>query len=137
MNLVGHGLDLVEVDHFSRLCTDPSADELLARYFTPAELALAGVGPNRSQRLAGRFAAKEAVLKALGTGWSQDIALTDVEIKALPSGAPFVVLHEIAAEIAADQGISSWSVSITHTATFAAASAIALSESPGTDREIG
>lgn len=137
MNLIGHGLDLVEVDHFDRLCVHPSAAELLTGYFTPAELSLVGDGPNRGQRLAGRFAAKEAVLKALGTGWSQDIALTDVEIRALPTGAPDIVLHGAAREVAAQQKITTWSVSITHTSTFAAASAIAWSDSRGTDREQG
>lgn len=136
MNLVGHGLDLVEVDHFNRLCADRFADELLARYFTPAELSLAGEGPNRGQHLAGRFAAKEAVLKALGTGWSQDIALTDVEITALPSGAPEVVLHDAAREAATNREITAWSISITHTAAFAAASAIALSDSRCSFREL-
>jgi len=77
------------------------------------------------------------VLKALGTGWSRDIALTDVEITALPSGAPCVVLHDAAIEAAANREITSWSVSITHTVAFAAASVIALSDSSGVDREMG
>ena len=128
MDVVGHGIDIVEVDFFRRLCKEPGADELLARYFTPEELALADSGPDRAQHLAGRFAAKEAVLKALGVGWTQGIAWTDIEIEALPSGAPTVTLRGRAAELASERGISAWLVSISHIRTVAAASAIALSD---------
>src|SRR5579884_2242310 len=124
MDVIGHGLDIVEVEHFRQLCENPGDGTLLASYFTPSELALVGSGPARAQRLAGRFAAKEAVLKALGVGWAQSIAWTDIEINALPSGAPVVVLHFRGAELATERNITSWLVSISHTATFAAATAI-------------
>src|SRR4051794_15561957 len=130
MMIVGHGIDIVEVDFFQRFGRDiPST--ALARYFTDAELAHAGSGPHRAEHLAGRFAAKEAVLKALGTGWIDGIAWTDVEIVALPSGAPQVVLHARCAELAAARDIDSWFVSISHTATTAIASAIAVASSTG------
>lgn len=131
MSVVGHGLDIVEVAHFAKLCTDPAGGDMLARYFTLAELDLVGSGPNRAQRLAGRFAAKEAVLKAMGTGWTQGIAWTDVEIQALATGAPTVALYARAAELAAERGIVSWLVSISHLTTFAVASAIAISDPRG------
>ena len=131
MDVIGHGLDIVEVDFFTRLCEEQAADELLARQFTPEELAQADSRPNRAQYLAGRFAAKEAVLKALGVGWTQDIAWTDVKILSLASGAPNVVLKARCAEIAVERGITSWEVSITHTTTIAAASVIALSSGAG------
>ena len=83
MSVIGHGLDVVEVEYFRKICADPSSIDTLLLYFTPSELALVGSGPDRAQR----FAAKEAVLKALGVGWARDTAWTDVEIGALPSGS--------------------------------------------------
>ena len=130
MLIVGHGIDIVEVGFFQRFGLDlPST--ALTRYFTAAELAHAGVGPHRAEHLAGRFAAKEAVLKALGTGWIDGIAWTDVEVVALPSGAPQVVLHARCSELAVAHGIDSWFVSISHTATTAIASAIAVASPTG------
>ncbi len=134
MSIIGHGIDIVEVEHFRRLCKTPSGARTLGRYFTPAELALVGSGPKRAERLAGRFAAKEAVLKALGTGFTQGISFTDVDIGILPSGAPIVVLHARAAEVAVERAITTWLVTISHTTAFAAASAIALT---GADRDEG
>lgn len=125
MIIVGHGIDIVEADFFQRFGRDLPATAL-TRYFTAAELAHAGTGPHRAEHLAGRFAAKEAVIKALGTGWIDGIAWTDVEIVALPSGAPQVVLHARCSELAAAQGIASWFVSISHTATTAVASVLAV-----------
>ncbi len=99
------------------------------RIFTPGEAAYADASQRlRAQRLASRFAAKEAVFKALGTGWSGGMAWTDAEVVLLPSGAPTVRLHGRAGEIAAERGITGWLVSLTHTATHAAASVIALGE---------
>lgn len=125
MVIVGHGIDIVEVDFFERFGRDLPVTAL-SRYFTAAELEYAGTGPHRSEHLAGRFAAKEAVLKALGTGWIDGIAWTDIEIVPLPSGAPHVVLHASCSELAAARAIASWFVSISHTATTAVASAIAV-----------
>jgi holo-[acyl-carrier protein] synthase len=136
MSIIGHGVDIVEVAHFSGLCETTGGQRALDRYFTPAELVLAGSGPNRAQRLAGRFAAKEAILKALGTGFTHGISFTDIDIGALPSGAPTVTLHARAAEVAAGQGITSWLVSISHTAVFAVGSAIALSNIGATRDEV-
>jgi holo-[acyl-carrier protein] synthase len=127
MDVLGHGVDIVEVGHFQSMCDNESGGRFLERCFTPAELTLAGEGPNRAQRLAGRFAAKEAVLKALGTGFSQGISFIDIEIGALPSGAPTVAVYMRAAELASTLGIVSWLVSISHTPAFAVASVIALS----------
>lgn len=84
----------------------------------------------RAEHYAARFAAKEAVLKALGTGWRNGIAWTDVRVLRQPSGRPDVQLGGRAAEIAEQGGIGSWLVSLTHTAELAGASAIALSDRP-------
>lgn len=130
MRIVGHGIDIVEIEHFRRLCQDGS-DDALARSFTRAELAHSAEGADRAERLAGRFAAKEAVLKALGVGWTHEIAWTDIEVAALPSGAPTVTVRARCAEFATERGVTSWLVSISHTSTVAMASVIALSDSAG------
>lgn len=126
MQIVGLGIDIVEVEHFKGLLD--ASHGSLSRSFTSGELTAVGEKNDRAQHLAGRFAAKEAVMKALGTGWTNDIALTDIEIETLPSGAPSVSLYGNAAEAAAAAGISSWLVSISHTAAFAVASALAVAD---------
>jgi holo-[acyl-carrier protein] synthase len=128
VRIVGHGIDLVEVDYFRRLILGEFSNEVLERSFTGAEREYATKGAEPAERLAGRFAAKEAVLKALGIGWTSNIAWTDVEVTALPSGAPQVVLHANAREAAQSMGVTAWLLSITHTRTTAASSAIAIAE---------
>ena len=127
--VIGHGIDLVEIGDLRRWIEDPR-DLLLSRCFTPAELADAGEGPNRIERLAGRFAAKEAVLKALGTGFGGGIAFTDVEVRRQEGGAPEVILHGGAAVAADRLGITRWMLSTSHTDSFAMASAIAVRDAP-------
>ncbi len=85
-----------------------------------------GSGVNRGERLAGRFAAKEAVAKAMGVGAGDGFGWTDIEITTADSGAPDVVLHAGAAERANALGITGWLVSTSHTDAYAVASAIAL-----------
>ncbi len=124
MRLIGHGIDLMEVERFTR-SLEEHGERFLERVFTAREREYAADSKRRNEHLAARFAAKEAVLKALGTGWSQGIAWTDVEVVLLPSGQPTVHLHGKAMEIAITMGVNNWSLSLTHTATMAAASAIA------------
>jgi holo-[acyl-carrier protein] synthase len=80
MNVIGHGVDLVEVAALRRWIADP-CDPLVPRCFTAGELTEIGEGPDRIERLAGRFAAKEAVLKAPGTGFGASVAFKDVVIR--------------------------------------------------------
>ncbi len=124
MRLIGHGIDLMEVERFTR-SLEEHGERFLERVFTVRERQYAADSKRKNEHLAARFAAKEAVLKALGTGWSQGIAWTDVEVVLLPSGQPTVHLHGKAMEIADTMGVTGWSLSLTHTATMAAASAIA------------
>lgn len=124
-NVVAHGLDVVDMADFSRLMNE-QASAFLDRYFTPGELATADEGGNRIDRLASRFAIKEAVLKALGTGWGDGISFTDVEVVSLQAGAPTVVLHRRLVVIANERGIVRWLVSASHTSVVAMASVIAL-----------
>ncbi len=124
-NVVAHGVDVVDMADFSRLMNE-QAGGFLDRYFTLGELATANEGGNRIERLASRFAIKEAVLKALGTGWGDGIAFTDVEVVSQRTGAPTVVLHRRLVTIANEQGIVRWLVSASHTTAVAMASVIAL-----------
>jgi holo-[acyl-carrier protein] synthase len=128
MRVVGLGLDVVDMDRF--LPADAKEAALfLARCFSPSELAGVGDGPHRSSRLAARFAAKEAVLKALGIGWGDGIAFTDIEIASASSGAPEVRLYGHCQAHSESLGITRWLVSLTHTRSVAAASIVALDES--------
>lgn len=123
MAVVAHGVDLVEVARIARLLRE-HGERFLERVFTPAERAYCDAGRRRDEHYAGRFAAKEAVLKALGTGWRSGIAWTDVEVVLLPSGAPTLRLHGKAAQVAESQRIAAWLVSLSHTADHAVASVI-------------
>lgn len=126
MSILGHGIDLVAVARIAQM-VDRHGERFLERCFTPRERGYADASPRRrAERLAVRFAAKEAVLKALGTGWRNGIAWTDIEVVNLPSGQPTVKLCGKAGEIARDQGIETWMMSLSHTDTHAMASAIAL-----------
>lgn len=124
-NLVGHGLDVVDVAEFSRLLRMPAC-AFLNRYFTELELCAAGDGVTRTERLAGRFAIKEAVLKALCVGWGDGVSFTDVEIITHSTGAPSVILHRKLADLQRERHIASWLVSSSHTDVVAVGSVIAL-----------
>jgi holo-[acyl-carrier protein] synthase len=103
-------------------------DRFVKKVFTAAEQAYAAKNKNEIEKLAGRFAAKEAVLKLMGTGWRGKIAWTDIEIINNAAGQPQVTLDGEVKRIAGELGIDHISVSITHTANFAIASAVALAK---------
>lgn len=126
MPILGHGIDIVETARIRKL-VDDHGERFLERVFTPLEQEYcARNSKRRFEHLAGRFAAKEAVLKVLGTGWRGGIAWTDVEIRPEPSGQPKVHLTGESLRIATRLGISRWHVSISHIETHATASAIGL-----------
>jgi holo-[acyl-carrier protein] synthase len=127
MSVIGHGIDLVELAALRRWIDDPR-DPLVPRCFTADEIAEIGEGPDRIARLAGRFAAKEAVLKALGTGFGAGVSFKDVVVRRRPGGPPEVVLSGGAASAAQDLGITGWRLSISHAGGMAVASAIALGD---------
>lgn len=124
MRIIGHGIDIVEIERIARSIAE-HGDRFLERVFTENERKYAQGAKRRNEHLAARFAAKEAVMKALGTGWRDGIAWTDVEVVLLPSGQPTVKLTGKSAELARALGIVHWSLSLTHTDQTAAASAIA------------
>lgn len=118
-----HGIDLVEIASTERLLSVPGSHHL-TRCFTEQEQVAAGVGFERSAKLSGRFAAKEAVMKALGTGFGDGVGFLEIEVSTLPSGQPAIKLHGKAQARAAKLGITKWSISTSHEAGFAIASAI-------------
>lgn len=126
MNVVAHGLDLVETRRIAELI-DRHGQRFLDRVFTAGEQAYCHRHKRSLEHLAGRFAAKEAVLKVLGTGWRGGVAWTDIEIANAPSGEPAVALTGMCAELAQRRGITQTLVSISHIASHAVASAIGLS----------
>lgn len=125
--VIGHGVDIVEVEDFSRLTREPACS-FLNRHFTNTELLDARNGGNLTEKLAGRFAVKEAVMKALGVGWGDGVAFTDIEVVTLDSGAPTVVLRRQLASLQLQKGISGWLVSVSHTSSVAIGSVIAVSD---------
>lgn len=124
-NAIGHGVDVLDINRFSKICSKQAVG-FLHLYFTEQELASAGKNGKRSEKLASRFAIKEAVLKALGTGWGDGVAFTDVEVFSNPSGAPSVVLHRKLISVAAEKGVERWLVSASHAETLVFASVIAV-----------
>lgn len=127
MAIVAHGIDLVDCPRIEQMI-DRHGQRFIERVFTPAEQDYANKSKNKAEKYAGRFAAKEAILKLVGTGWRGKITWTDIEIKNNSDGQPLVNLEGEVKMIAEKLGITQISVSITHTANFAIASAVALAE---------
>jgi holo-[acyl-carrier protein] synthase len=128
MEIIAHGIDLVDFPRIEDMLKK-HGERFLDRVFTAVEQEYAKANKNSVEKLAGRFAAKEAVLKLLGTGWRGKIAWTDIEVINTATGQPMVNLSGEVKKIADKSGITQISVSITHTANFAIASAVALAES--------
>jgi holo-[acyl-carrier protein] synthase len=120
MSELASGIDLIEIDRISA-AIERHGERLLDRVFTPAELS--EVGDNHAS-LAARYAAKEAVAKALGTGIGS-IGWQEIEILRGPAGQPILHLSGAASQLASDQGLTNWSVSISHTQSHAIALAVA------------
>ena len=113
--IVGTGVDLAEVARI-RQAIERYGRRFVERVFTPAEIAYVEHKANRYERYAGRFAAKEAGMKAIGTGWKRGVRWQDFEVANLPSGQPTLRLHGEAARIAERLGVKSIALSLTHTA---------------------
>ena len=121
--ILGTGVDLAEVSRIQK-SIERYGDRFLARVFTPAERAYAERKKNRFERYAARFAAKEAGMKALGTGWKGGVTWRDFEVANLPGGRPTLRLSGKAAELAARLGVKSISLSLSHTGNLAIAQVI-------------
>lgn len=122
--IAGVGVDIVAVERMARALARHESS-LFRRVFTAGEQADCRSEQGRAAHYAARFAAKEAVMKALGCGWGP-VGWQDVEIRRLPSGRPSVILHGRAARLAADQGIAAVHVSMSHEKDYAVAYAVAV-----------
>lgn len=125
MTKLFHGIDLVDFGRIEKMAAE-HGDHFLDRIFTPAEQGYAKSNKNSTEKLAGRFAAKEAVMKLIGTGWRGKIAWTDIEVTNDLKGQPAVTISGEVKRIADELGIDQIAISITHTADFAIASVVAL-----------
>jgi holo-[acyl-carrier protein] synthase len=114
--IAGTGADLCEVDRIEKALTSTHGARFRERVYTEAEIAYAESKANRWERYAARFAAKEAGMKALGTGWRHGIGWRDLEVVNLHSGRPTLRLHGKAHEIAEAMGVRAISLTLTHTA---------------------
>jgi holo-[acyl-carrier protein] synthase len=115
--VVSVGVDIVEVERIRRALEDPRIGRRFRdRVFTEKEVQYCEKKRRGSyESYAGRFAAKEAVMKALGTGWGAKVRWLDIEVARARSGKPEIVLHDKTAELAQQLGIRRWSLSISHT----------------------
>ena len=117
------GIDLIEVARIERAAAR-HGDRFYRRFFTQQEIDFC---QGRATRLAGRFAVKEAVSKALGTGIGE-FNWTDIEVVCDGRGKPEIVLHNRAKRMAEEKGLHSWSISLSHTDTHAIGMAVAVSD---------
>jgi holo-[acyl-carrier protein] synthase len=113
--IVGTGVDLAEVPRI-RAAIERHGRRFIERIYTPAEIAYVERKANPYERFAARFAAKEAGMKAIGTGWRRGVRWQDFEVANLPSGKPTLRFHGRAARFAEELGVKSVALSLTHTA---------------------
>lgn len=125
-NVIGIGTDIVEVSRIGDMI-DKHDDTFIQKVFTESEITYCGPRKSSVQHYAGRWAAKEAILKAIGTGWSKGIKWTDIEVINEMGGKPYVKLNGKAIDVCADRGIDEILISISHCNLFATAFATALS----------
>ncbi len=115
--IISTGVDLAEVDRIQAAIENPKTGRRFRdRVFTAGEIAYCEKKRRgKYESYAGRFAAKEAVMKALGRGWGSKVCWLDIEVARARSGKPDILLHDKTAQLAAALGIRRWALSITHT----------------------
>jgi len=121
--IVGLGLDISEIDRIEAALTRHGS-AIIERLYTPEEVAYCESHKNKFERYAGRFAAKEAGMKALGTGWRRGVRWRDLEVVREASGKPTLRLSGIALQIAEKLGVKHISLTITHSGNLALAEVI-------------
>jgi holo-[acyl-carrier protein] synthase len=121
--IVGLGVDMEEISRLGEAISRHGR-RFLERVFTAAEIAYCERHRDSVERYAGRFAAKEAAMKALGTGWSKGVRWVDIEVTRRPGSRPTIILHGAARERAERMGMRQVSLSITHTGNLAFAEVI-------------
>ncbi len=121
--IVGTGIDIAEVPRIAA-SIEKFGERFLRRVYTDGEMRYCDSKANRMERYAARFAAKEAAMKALGTGWNHGVRWRDVEVARQPGGRPTIAFHGKAAEFAAKLGAKNVALSLSHTAEQAIAQVI-------------
>ena len=129
MNILGIGTDVVEVLRIAQMI-ERHGELFIQRVYTPFEIDYCNARKAATQHFAGRWAAKEAILKALGTGWARGISWTDMEVRNDEAGRPSVRLGGGAREVCEKLGIGDVLVTISHCRTHATAFAIAVGNDP-------
>lgn len=123
MPILGTGVDLCEVERI-RAAAERYGPRFLERLFTAKERAYVERKANKWERYAARFAAKEGGMKAIGTGWRHGVTWHDFEVINLPGGRPTLTFHGVAAQVAAELGVTAVHLSLTHTASLGMAHVI-------------
>lgn len=131
--IVGIGVDIIEISRILAL-REKQGHDFFDRCYTERETAYCLKKKNADESLAARFAAKEAVMKALGTGWAEGVSFKNIELVREGEAAPYIVLHGAAAELAARRGIAKIHISVSHCKEYAVAHAVA--ESIPTDETV-
>ena len=127
MLIRSHGVDLVELKAI-RVALETSGQLYLDRLFSSAEQALVAELADPVPSYAGRFAAKEAVVKCLGTGWRDGVPAPEIEVLRRATGRPWLRMGPRIARLASRRGIDRWLLSISHTDGLAMASVLAISD---------
>ena len=127
MKTIAHGIDVVNISRIEDMVLKHDT-HFLERVYTAREIAYAGTNKKRFERLAGRFAAKEAVLKLLGTGLRGKMKWTDIEVSNDYLGKPTIHLSGEVQTLAEKNGIKQIALSITHTSEIAMASVVAFAD---------
>jgi holo-[acyl-carrier protein] synthase len=129
MIILGIGTDIIECPRIGKMI-EQHGELFLRRVYTEREIRYCQARKHAIEHFAGRWAAKEAILKAIGTGWSRGIAWTDLEVRNAPGGQPKVHVCGGAKEAALERGIGDIMVSISHCRTYATAYALAIAPEP-------
>jgi holo-[acyl-carrier protein] synthase len=127
MRIIGHGIDAVKIADI-KADVDSTNKRWTEQFCSVDERAHAGTAPGRYRYFASCFAGKEAIVKALGTGFAGDITWRGIEILRRDSGAPYIRLRDEVLELALSMGITDWFISISYLDEIAMASVIAVGE---------
>ena len=133
MDIVGIGTDIIECLRIKRMI-DHHGELFLTRVYTEREIRYCQARRHATEHFAGRWAAKEAILKCLGTGWRRGLCWTDIEVRNEPSGKPCVRMCGAAKERAQGLRINDILLSISHCRAYATAYAVAVRQTPNGDK---
>jgi holo-[acyl-carrier protein] synthase len=133
-SILGIGTDIVECLRIAQMI-ERHGETFIGRVYTDHEIQYCGCRKSATQHYAGRWAAKEAILKALGTGWQKGISWRDMEIRNDPGGKPVAVLRGGARDACESRGIADILISISHCRSHAVAYAVAIGK-PADDGDL-